>query len=125
MQIFVDILLPDGSYVAAAEPSFMAPRMPISILTAVVFLDAAGAGDPASRPRLFHVESGRYVDEPTLAEAGVGQHDTLVIVNCDDADAATPREVGLRWQREGGTARRGMRAMVDLAPAARAARARA
>jgi hypothetical protein len=106
MLLFVDFIDADGRYRASSEAAFMAPSMPVAVLTAVVFLEASGLGDAAEDCRIYHVEGARFLSSETLDEAGVDELDTLIVVNCDEAEVTAQDELGLSWQAHGGTARR-------------------
>lgn len=107
MRIFVDYIEPNGRYRASDSACTVARSMPLCVLTAPVFLEAARAGSPTPECRVFHADSGRYLDEEAdLATAGVDERDTLIIVNIVEAVFRDPLALIARWRAAGGLDRR-------------------
>lgn len=127
MLVFIDFVEPSGRYRPSAEPAFAHPEMPAGVLCAAVFLDAAGAGDVAGQPRIFHVERGQFIDADSLGGAGVGELDTLIIVNCERVGVGAPDQLSMGWHAVGGVSRRLLAAGIgaDAAAVRSAAVARA
>jgi hypothetical protein len=61
------------------QPCFVDPALPLWILTSPELLDAERQGR-VGNCRVFHVEGGRYLAEECIADAGVAELDTLVLV---------------------------------------------
>ncbi len=61
----------------------MEANAPTSMLTAPGYLRSFGFDLLANKRRLYHVESGQFVDGSTFRKAGVGDLDTVVVVNSD------------------------------------------
>lgn len=106
MRIFVDFVDPSGTVTSSREPSTVDGSMPLEILTAAIFLDASRQGDPVAGLRVFHVEGGRFVEEDDLDGAGIGELDTLMVVNTDDHRFHVREALASLWVRRGGSTRR-------------------
>jgi len=118
MQVFVDFVGPAGVYSAGSEPCTVDPALPIAVLTAPVFLSAVGQPSASARCRVFHLEAGRFLDEPSLGETAVRELDTLVVVNTAHGCAHTPDVLTTYWQVAGGDTRRDAHVGVPLRPGA-------
>lgn len=79
MLLYVEIVGPSAPRQDPRRPCYVDPSLPLWILTSHEFLDAERQGRAGSC-RVFHVEGGRYLAEECIAEAGVSELDTLVVV---------------------------------------------
>jgi len=104
MELFVDFIGPDDRY-RATGACFAAPALPVAVLGSAAFVEASHRA-VAGAHRIFHVEGSRYVVEESLAAAGVGSYDSVVVVSPIDGVFPAPDEVRLRWFAAGGVARR-------------------
>ncbi len=116
VQIFVDFVRATGLYEAARETSWLDPSTPTRVLTAPGFLRASGLEVVATRRRVFHVESAKFLAPVAFGDTDVRNGDTLVVVNSDDPLFDDAGAVEALWQVTGG-ADRVLRAL-NAAPAA-------
>jgi hypothetical protein len=79
MLLYVEIVGKSAPRTGPREPCFIDPSLPLWILTSPELLDAERQGR-AGACRIFHVEGNRYLAEACLAESGVSELDTLVLV---------------------------------------------
>ncbi len=79
MLLYVEIVGARGSRPDVREPCFVDPSLPLWILTSQELLDAERQGR-AGTCRVWHVEGERYLAEECIADAGVSELDTLVLV---------------------------------------------
>ncbi len=112
MQLFIDFVDQLGQYRAAEAPSFVAGRMPTSVLATAVFLDASGQVGGARRCRIYHVERGAFIEAERFSQLGANDLDTIVIVNCDDTEIDDGGRLDTMWHNAKcllrGLAHRGM-----------------
>ncbi len=116
VQVFVDFVRATGLYEAAREASWVDGNTPTRVLTAPGFLRASGLEVVASRRRIYHVESEKFLAPVAFSDTEVRSGDTLVVVNSDDPLFDDARAVEALWQVTGG-ADRGLRE-ANAAPAA-------
>lgn len=116
MQLFVDFVGPKGVYEPGREPCTIDPAMPVAVLTAPIFLDAVGQSSASRECRVFHIESGGFLDEMLIGDSCVAELDTLVVVNSDQECVRTPQLLATYWEVAGGNARRVAHAGVPLRP---------
>jgi hypothetical protein len=79
MLLYVEIVGSAAPRTASREPCFIDPQLPLWILTSAELL-AAERQKSAGDCRVWHVEGERYLAEACLADAGVAELDTLVLV---------------------------------------------
>ena len=79
MLLYVEIVGNAAPRSGPREPCFIDPSLPLWILTSPELLDAERQGRAGSC-RVWHVEGDRFLDEECLADAGVSELDTLVLV---------------------------------------------
>lgn len=102
MQLFVDTMDGSGRYRGARAPCMVDPYLPVGVLGDLMSLDA---GARAVTPVVFHVESGRLLDDQHLCGEDIGELDTLIVI--DVTSAPCHERLLLRhWQLSGGAARR-------------------
>jgi hypothetical protein len=79
MVLYVEIVGATASRRAPRAPCFIDPQLPLWILTSPELLDAERQGRTGSC-RVWHVEGNRFLAEDCIADAGVSELDTLVLV---------------------------------------------
>jgi hypothetical protein len=79
MLLYVEIVGSAAARTGPREPCFIDPQLPLWILTSAELLEAERQ-QAAGNCRVWHVEGERYLAEACLADAGVAELDTLVLV---------------------------------------------
>lgn len=79
MLLYVEIVGASAPRPEPREPCFIDPQLPLWILTSPELLAAERQGRAGSC-RVWHVEGNRFLAEECLADAGVAELDTLVLV---------------------------------------------
>ncbi|HUQ04665.1 MAG TPA: hypothetical protein VM261_19325 [Kofleriaceae bacterium] len=79
MLLYVEIVSASAPRRGPREPCFIDPQLPLWILTSPELLDAERQGR-AGNCRVWHVEGNRFLAENCIADAGVSELDTLVLV---------------------------------------------
>jgi len=83
VQVYIDFIRATGLYEAAATASWMEANAPTSMLTAPGYLRSFGFNLLANKRRLYHVEGQRFLTGESFRDAGIGDLDTVVVVNSD------------------------------------------
>ena len=79
MLLYLEIAPVGGKRKRTAEPCFLDPSLPLSVLTEPLFVEAELRRSAGSY-RVYHVEGERFLVEDRLGDARVAELDTLRIV---------------------------------------------